>query len=121
MSTFLILFNFNCTLRYRELNRAQEAAAASFKDLAKLRASVDETIAIRTREDIMASYSGDQIQREDQAHPQRDRDGTGLSDLSDDPLGCSLVILETDALLQEYRRVSLGPNGASRAGPSKRG
>ena len=67
----------------------------------------------------MASYSGDQVQREDQSNPLRD--GTGLSDLSDDPLGCSLVILETDALLQEYRMVSLGPNGASRASSSKRG
>ena len=100
----------------RELNRAQEAAAASFKDLAKLRASVDDTIAIsnKTRGDVM-SNSPDQVHMEDPL-----RDSTGVSDLSDDPLGCSQVILETDALMQEYRRVSLGPNGATRAGSSRR-
>ena len=65
------------------------------------------------------SYSTDQDPREDQAHPFRA--GTELSDFSDDPLGCSQVILETDALLQEYRRVSLGPSGGNRTGSSRRG
>jgi hypothetical protein len=87
---------------YSQLKQAQDAADASFKDLAKLRASVDKTIASSygtarappVRRDL--SYSS--------AYPPQDDRSMA------DPLECSLVILETDALLHQYKHRFLDPS-----------
>lgn len=77
------------------MKQAQDAADASFKDLAKLRASVDKTLASSYSTARASTVRGDLSYSS--AYPPQDDRSTA------DPLECSLVILETDALLHQYK------------------
>lgn len=86
------------------MKQAQDAAEASFKDLAKLRASVDKTIASSYGTAKIPTVRGD-LSYSSAYPPTDDRSMS-------DPLECSLVILETDALLHQYKHRFLDPSTA---------
>ena len=112
-----------CTirLRYSNLKLAKEAAAASFKDLALLRANVDRTIAstysardgtvtMRTASTSDSSAPLPPMDREyegegtDMTRPAGANEEDFNGDAFQDPFERSLVILETDALLHHYKQ-----------------
>lgn len=97
---------------------AKEAAAASFKDLALLRANVDRTIASTYSARDSTSDSStppppmDTDRERDTSRPAGAYEENLDRDVFQDPFERSLVILETDALLQHYNQNFSEPSDA---------
>ena len=117
------LHRYTAQLNCSNLKLAKEAAAASFKDIALLRANVDRTFAstYNARDGAVTMRASSTSDSSAPLPPmekeyERDKEGTRMTrpagayeedfngDALQDPFERSLVILETDALLHHYKQ-----------------